>query len=185
MQAALEKAIFSYWKRVGIKCFFDAENHVLYPQFDIASVINRFVFEMSFRDNGILTSVVLPFAAPESFRASISELICRINHSLICRTGYSYERFEIDLADGEISYSMFYPCTSVPDFDQTEEIFWTPLFTIEKYLPAFARVFFSGETACEAFGQDECSQHYSEQKHLARQKRSCAAKLTSVPKLSE
>jgi hypothetical protein len=94
----------------------------------------------------------LPLTVPEEKRIEMAEAITRANYGIVVGN------FEMDMRDGELNYKVAVPIDdAMLSQAQFRHCMGAALRTIQRYLPAYYRIVFSGTCPEEAI--DECEEH--------------------------
>lgn len=101
----------------------------------------RDVLTLSFR---------LPLTIPEDKRLEMAEAVTRANYGLVVGS------FEMDMRDGELNYKVVVPIDeAMLSHAQFRHCMGAALMTVQRYLPAYYRIVFSGTCPEEAINECE------------------------------
>ena len=136
------KILHKFLKKDDWRYEFDEEDSLFTCGVSVENAVGNVRVFINATDDRVACLFVMPQSAPESFRAAVAELACRINYRLV------FGQFEIDFDDGEVRFRYVMSSEELADdpMEKAKRLLYLPHAMVLHYGPAFVKVMLGART---------------------------------------
>ncbi len=140
------KILHKFLKKDDWRYEFDEEDSLFTCGVTVENAVGNVRVFINATDDRVACLFVMPQSAPESSRAAVAELACRINYRLV------FGQFEIDFDDGEVRFRYVMSSEELADdpMEKAKRLLYLPHAMVLHYGPAFVKVMLGARTPADA-----------------------------------
>lgn len=145
------KILHKFFNKDDWRYEFDEEIGLFKCGVSIENAVGNVRVFINATDNHVSCMYVLPQSAPESSRAVVAELVCRINYKL------AFGQFDMDFNDGEIRFRYVMPSEELTEdpMEKARRLLYLPHAMVLRYGVAFVKVMLGASTPEAAIKEAE------------------------------